>query len=115
MGEPMMPRPIQATVGRLLLMRVPAVERVYVGLVASAGRPGLGGEPVEGLRARAVARLVLQADPAVVTGLGQLVEEPLQRERAGAGRAAPRVVGDLDVAGPRGVRLDHLAEVLAVH
>ena len=38
MGEPMMPRPIQATLGRLLLMRVPSGKRVCVEGAGLSGR-----------------------------------------------------------------------------
>src|SRR5262245_34646740 len=94
----MMPRPIQATLGRVLFVVMMGASLNCC--ATSGGSAGLAREPLEGLGTRPVARLVLQADPAVVTGLPQLAEQLRQGEQTGPRGAAAGVVGDLHMAGP---------------
>src|SRR5215218_4396876 len=101
-GPPMMPRPMKATV----VMRDPPCR--------GGGRSDGGtAQPAEAVGGRAAGH-VLQPDPAVVTGVREPAEVPVEVELPGARFVPAGRVGDLHVRDPRAVRGDHPVEVLTV-
>src|SRR3954468_3908524 len=104
-GAPMIPRPMKPTV----VISLPPAPHFRSG----AHGPLLGWQPVEAVGAGA-ARLVLQADPAVVADLLQLPEVVVDVELAGPRLVAARGVGDLHVTRPSNVLSDHLPRIVTV-